>query len=124
MTISKDCHITVNLITYNYDMVFITEVCQSFQSVYRPTQPCRIMRITQYKHTTLIITDLLQVIKIHIIVPVFTPPQRIEYYFPMVTFWCQTERMIDRWLDNHLLIRFGKHIYYESDTLNNTRNEA
>ena len=82
------------------------------------------MRIAENEHLALLIANLLQMIEIHLIISIFTHFQRIEHYFPAIALWGQTERMINWWLDNNLLIFLGEHINNHADALDNTRNKT
>ena len=82
------------------------------------------MRIGEYQYTAFIIANLCKIIKIHIIISVFTTTKRIEDYFTMISLWSQTEWMIDRWLYNNFFVKFRKYIHHKADTSNNTGNKT
>ena len=120
---SEDCHIRMNLIADNQQMMLVAKISQASKRIHIPSDASRIVRIAEYKNLALLIANLLQVVKIHFIIAILTHSQRIEYHFTSITLWSQTKRMIHRGLDDNFLVFFRKDIDYQSYTFHNTWNK-
>lgn len=117
---SKERHVSVNLVRDHQDVMLIAEVRQSLQGRLVPGDATRIVRIAEHEHLALLIAHLFEVIEVHLIIAVLSHFQRIEDHLSPIALRCQAERMIDRRLNDDLLVGLGEYIDHHADALDDT----
>ena len=121
MLVAKEGHVAMNFIGNHDHPSAVTEVSQFPKGLARPYDSCRIMWIRQYQHAAFVVTYRFQIIKIHRIRAVLIFMERVEDDGMAVTLRHQTERMINRGLDDNLVILLEKRVDCHADTFDNTR---
>ena len=111
------------LVRYDYNALSEAEVGKSFERFPRPGDACRIVRIGKDQHPAPLVTYRLKVLKVHFIASVRHFPQWVEYDFVAVFLRYESERMIYRRLDDHLVSLVEQSHDRHSYSLHNARNE-
>ena len=124
MLVSEESHVCMNLVADYQQMMFIAEISQSLQGFLVPGNTSRIMRIAENQHLALLVTYLFQIFEIHLVISVLTHLQRIEDHLTAVSLRGETERMINGWLDDDLLIFLGEDVHHQSYSLHDAWNKA
>ena len=99
----------------------MAEGSQTAKRVPVPHYACRIVGIGKNQETAPVVADSLEIVKIHRIASVRIFNQRIIDHFPVIAFRHKTERMIDRRLDDDLVVRLEESIDYQTYALYDTR---
>ena len=116
-----DSHITVNLVRYNYQVVFNGNIGQTCERITAPRNTYGVMGIGKDKNLALIVDNLLQLLEIHLVgIPHLS--QRIHHNLATIMLGYKAEGVIDGRLDDNLISRLRKHIDNHTDTLHNSRN--
>ena len=85
------------------------------------------MWVGKYEQSAFIITDLFEILEIHLIgnevaCCITLLPQWIPHHFMSVTSWRQEKRMVDRWLHYHFLVLVQEEVDNHADALHNAGN--
>ena len=122
MLVSEDSHIAVYLVADNENVPLPAEVGESCEGVAVPAYACRVVRIAQYKHPALVVGYLLKIVEVHHVSTVALS-KRVVYHLAPVAFRHEPERMIDRRLDDDLLILLCEDVHSQSYSLDDARDE-
>ena len=123
MLVSEDGKVGMDFIRDDKQVMLVAEVSQTLQSLLAPSDASRVVRVAEDEYLAFLIAHLLQVFEVHVIVAIITHLERIEDHLTSVAFRSQTERMIDRWLNDDFFIRIGEDIDYQAYTLDDTRDK-
>ena len=110
------------LIGYHDDAPLITEVSKSGKRLPVPEYTCGVVWIGEDEHLTPVIGHLRKIVEVHGIGAVGILMQGIEYHLPAVALRSETEGMVYRRLDNHLVTRLCEHIYHHAYALDDAGN--
>ena len=93
------------------------------QCVFFPDNTARIMRVAKDQDLTMFIDNRFEIFKIHLVNAVYHF-KRIVNNLAMHAFRNDAEGMVNRWLYNYFVARFGEALDDKADAFDNSRNIA
>jgi len=100
----------------NEYIVFGTNLGQLDQCVFFPDDTAWIMRVAKDQDFAMLIDDRFKILEIHLVNVVYCF-ERVVDNLTVHVFRNDAERMVDRWLDNYFVTRFGEALQNETDSL-------
>ena len=123
MRILRISHLCMDFIRDDEYIMLGANLRQLDQCVFFPDNTARIMRVAKDQDLTMFIDNRFEIFKIHLVNAVYHF-KRIVNNLAMHAFRNDAEGMVNRWLYNYFVARFGKTLQNETDSLYNTGNVA
>lgn len=124
----------MDLITDDEQVMIVAEVSQAYERLTRPADTAGIVRIAKDKHTTFVVTDTLQTVKVHSVIvtglhmlflqSLGVNLQRVPHDLTLVGARHEEERMVDGRHDDDLLIGFAKEVTDDADAFDDAGDET